>query len=294
MVIVNLKGGLGNQLFEYASAMAIAKHRKQELVFDVQSFDNDPYNRKFALTPIKINNSCYSKGEISSFLSLSIIERTINYFKTRTNKHYYSLGDLDIDLQLLEVRPKHQYLNGYFAHPFYFEGIRTDLLKYICLKENYQTRLYKQKLAWIKENNFISVHIRRSDYISDKGASDLFETLDREYYDRAINYFRSNVVCSQKFLLFSDDIDWVKKEFENLDQVYFIDEIDLYKDYYDLMLMAACDHNIIANSTFSWWGAWLNQNLEKVVVAPKKWYKNPSYQAFYQKSHFVPKTWKLL
>ena len=294
MVVINLKGGLGNQLFVYASASAIAKSRKQNLVFDVQSFDNDPYNRKFALEPFKIDNRCFTKNEVNSFLSLSIVERTLNYMKSKTKKLYYSLNDLELDLAILEVNPKNQYLNGYFANSLYFQTFRTELLKYITLKEEYQTELYKRKITWIKQNNFISVHIRRADYVSDKGASQLFETLDRKYYDRAINYFQTNAVSSEKFLFLSDDIEWVKNEFSDMENAYFIDEKELYKDYFDIMFMAACEHNIIANSTFSWWGAWLNKNPNKVVIAPKKWYKNPDYQAIYENSSFIPKTWKLI
>ncbi len=293
MVIVNLKGGLGNQLFEYASALAIAKARDQELVFDTQSFKNDSYGRQFGLNNFKIDNSCFSEQELASFNDLSIVERVKNYLNSRNEKLYYSLGDLEMDLSILKSNPKHQYLNGYFANPAYFDSIRTKLLQNITLKDTLKSQVFIDKELWVKQNQFISVHIRRADYISDKGANQLFETLGRDYYDRCISYFESIETNSKKFLFFSDDIEWVKSEFRDIDEAYFIEDPNLNKDYYDLMLMASCEHNIIANSTFSWWGAWLNQNPDKIVLAPEKWYSNKEYQAFYEKTNFTPKNWQL-
>ncbi|WP_299099003.1 alpha-1,2-fucosyltransferase [uncultured Winogradskyella sp.] len=294
MVVINLKGGLGNQLFEYAASLAIAKQRNQELKIDIKSFESDPYGRKFGLCSFKIDNKIYSKKEVDAFLNLSIFERITNALKPRNSKRYYSLGDRELDLSILEATPKDQYLNGYFANSGYFKNIRTELLQNIELKEDLKTDLFKKKIEWIKQNKFISIHIRRADYISDKGANQLFETLDRNYYDRCIDYFKSNKETSNKFLFFSDDIEWVKNEFKTLENTYFIEEKELYKDYFDLMFMAACEHNIIANSTFSWWSAWLNKNPNKTVLAPKAWYRNQDYQAFFEKTKFIPETWILI
>jgi len=293
MVIINLKGGLGNQLFEYASALAIATARNQKLAFDVQSFMSDSYGRQYAFEPFKINYRLYAQEDINSFLKLTLQERILNYLKPRESKRYYSLRDQEFDPSILNATVKNQYLNGYFANPSYFEDIRPELLQQVSLKENLQTNAFKNKVKWIKQNKFISVHIRRADYISDKGANQLFETLRRDYYDRCIAHFEADASCSKKFLFFSDDIEWVKSEFQDLDHCYFIEEPELYKDYYDLMLMASCEHNIIANSTFSWWGAWLNTNPEKTVLAPQKWYRNEHYQKNYQTFTFIPKTWLL-
>jgi hypothetical protein len=294
MVIINLKGGLGNQLFQYATALAISKNRRQDLVFDVYSFENDPYGRSFALKPFKADGLICSKEEVSSVLKLSVMDRIINFLKPKKNKRYFSLGDLEVDLSILEANPKDQYLNGYFAHPQYFESCRAEILQKVALKGEYRTELFEQKVKWIQENKFISIHIRRADYISDHAASQLFESLDKEYYYRGISYFEENKDKSQKFLFFSDDLDWVKSQFKDLNGAHFIEEPELYKDYYDLLFMAACEHNIIANSTFSWWGAWLNSNPNKVVLAPKKWYRDPVYQSFYKSSNFLPKSYILI
>lgn len=291
MVIINLKGGLGNQLFQYSAAFAVAKSRNQKLAFDTHSFQHDKCGRKYALTPFRVDGTFYSKKEVESFLNLSFFNRLINYFRPKKSKHYLSLGHLESDFCILNTKPRNQYLNGYFANPQYFERIRSEILINITLKKEYETDLFKQILEWIRTNKFISVHIRRSDYISDQVANQLFETLSMEYYFSSIDYFKKNVETPNKFLFFSDDLDWVKNEFKHLEDAHFIDEKKLYKDYYDIMFMAACEHNIIANSTFSWWGAWLNKNPHKVVIAPRKWYKNAAYQQFYEKTNFVPKSW---
>ncbi|NRD20804.1 alpha-1,2-fucosyltransferase [Winogradskyella eckloniae] len=294
MVVINLKGGLGNQLFEYAASLAIAKQRNQELKIDIKSFENDPYGRTFGLNSFNIENKTCSKREVNRFLKLSVFERLTNALKSRNSKRYYSLGDLEVDVSILEANPKDQYLNGYFANPTYFNEIRDVLLEKIALKDEFKTDLFKKKIEWIRQNNFVSVHIRRADYISDKGASQLFETLDRNYYNRCIEHFKSKNETPTKFLFFSDDIPWVRNEFKDLENIYFIEERELYKDYYDLMFMAACDHNIIANSTFSWWSAWLNKNPNKTVLAPRAWYRNQDYQAFFEKTKFIPETWILI
>ncbi len=121
----------------------------------------------------------------------------------------------------------------------------------------------------IDASKSISVHIRRGDYANDKVTNTYFGTCPLEYYKQAMDYMRSKV-NNPIFYFFSDDIEWVKKEFNEDENFVFISNPKL-QDYEELILMSQCSHNIIANSSFSWWGAWLNDNPAKLVVAPKKW-----------------------
>lgn len=291
MVLIKIAGGLGNQLFQFAAAFSIAKNRGQELAFDINSFCNDPYSRSYGLEVFKIDYPTLSSEKINKFLKVDYFGRIINQLKKRESRLYFKVSNLEFNDSILKSNPINQYLDGYYAHPNYFENVRSNLLEKISLKEEYTNFYYKNTIHWIRENKFISVHIRRADYISDPTAYKLFESLGKDYYYRCIKFFESRQENSPKFLFFSDDIDWVKEEFSNVEDANFMDDKNLYKDYYDLMFMAACEHNIIANSTFSWWGAWLNDNPKKIVLAPTVWYKNRTYQDYYERESFLPINW---
>ena len=119
----------------------------------------------------------------------------------------------------------------------------------------------------IKTTNSVSLHVRRGDYLNLKNIG----VLDVDYYKQAVAYIRKNVE-KPTFYIFSDDLDWCKKSLGFLDDCIYVDRTETEID--DLKLMSCCQHNIIANSSFSWWGAWLNKNPKKTVIAPKSWLLN--------------------
>ena len=132
----------------------------------------------------------------------------------------------------------------------------------------------------------ISIHIRRGDYISDSVVNNILGVISDEYYKKAINLIMERI-NKPKFYIFSDDISWVKQNFYPEMEKHIIDLNLPNRDVYELWLMSQCKHNIIANSSFSWWGAWLGNYPEKIVIAPEIWSKRPLREL----SKIIPSSW---
>jgi hypothetical protein len=177
--------------------------------------------------------------------------------------------------------PKDVYLNGYWQSEYYFEPIKGILRKEFTLKEvliGQNAELAER----IKNSNSVSLHIRRGDYVDNKEVSEFHGTCSPEYYKKAIEFLKAK--GDLEVFVFSDDIQWAK---ENLraDKINFVAQNN--PGYIDMNLMALCKHNIIANSSFSWWAAWLNQSPSKIVIAPQKWFADPGRQT----PDIYPKNW---
>ena len=137
-------------------------------------------------------------------------------------------------------------------------------------------------LKQIKESNAVSLHVRRGDYL----LHDVHNTDKLEYYTKAMTYLESKV-DNPTYFMFSDDIEWVKQNFRSQHKMIFVDFNDAKTNYEDIKLMSNCKHNIIANSSFSWWSAWLNTNPNKIVTAPQVWFNGDMYDY----TDLVPKSW---
>ena len=183
------------------------------------------------------------------------------------NNILYEKNEFTLDTAVLNK--KSLYLDGYWQTYKYFENIREILLEEFSLKEelNLENRNILNK---IKSRNSISLHIRRGDYITNSHTSNVHGACSIHYYMEAIEYINRRI-DSPVYFIFSDDIQWVKENLEFNNEKVYVDINDGETAYCDLELMKNCQHNIIANSTFSWWGAWLNINKEKIVITPKKW-----------------------
>lgn len=171
---------------------------------------------------------------------------------------------------------------GYWQTEKYFKGIRNELLTDFSFKLG-DLKLEKMKKELSSNKKYVSVHIRRGDYLKNLDRyGDLSET---NYYTKAKEYL-SRRVDNPIYVYFSDDIQWVKEKFYDKNGI-FIEKImfEDYQNWYDMYLMSQCKHNIIANSTFSWWGAWLNPNKDKIVIAPKVW------NHMYERKDICPPEW---
>jgi hypothetical protein len=181
--------------------------------------------------------------------------------------------------------PKNAYIDGYWQSEKYFLPIREQLLKELKPKNKVSEKTSELEVD-IKATQSVSIHVRRGDYISIKSNNEYYETCTAEYYASAITY-----ICEKldKPLLyvFSDEPTWFEQNVKtNYQTVYITHNIGNHS-YEDMYLMSLCKHNIIANSSFSWWGAWLNANANKIVVAPKKWFKIKSKNS----KDLLPKEW---
>ena len=266
MIITKLKGGLGNQLFQYAAGRAVALHHKVPLKLDLTILKTDKLHNGYRLDQFAIQADIATDNEIvklkggnnvliSALRKAGLVKKK-SYFKEKRSS-YFDRGIF---------KNNFVYLNGYWQNELYFSNIRELLLEELSPISS-MNDLGCAYLEQIKKTNSVSLHVRRRDYLTLENIG----VLDVDYYMKAVGYIRKNLE-EPTFYIFSDDLDWCKKSLGFLDGCIYIDRTQTEID--DLKLMSFCQHNIIANSSFSWWGAWLNQNPKKTVIAPKGWLLN--------------------
>ncbi len=275
MIIVKLSGGLGNQLFQYSFGRYLSLKYATDLKFDIQltSFRTDFTPRQLGLSSFNITLDVAKKEDIQKFKIfnngfLSQIERKIIERFPLVNQKVI----IEKPFQILKESfcTNHRYYDGYWQSRIYADSFRQEIQSHLIMKESLDVE--NQEIAnEILKSNAISLHIRRGDYISVMSNSKIFAICPIDYYQRAINFFKGKFT-NPIFYIFSDDIDWVRNNFSD-SNFKFVD-INRERPHFDLHLMSLCSHNIIANSSFSWWGAWLNKNEEKIVIYPKVWYLN--------------------
>ena len=265
MIIIKIKGGLGNQLFQYAVGRALALHHRLPLKLDLTIFKTYKLHR-YLLDQFAIQADIATEDEIiklkgrnnvlfSALRKAGFVKRK-SYLKEKRSSYF------DVSV----FKNDDVYLDGYWQNELYFSDIREELLRDLTSISS-MSDLGVVYMEGIKKRNSVSLHVRRGNYLNLKN----FNVLDIDYYMKAVEYIRKNVE-KPTFYIFSDDLEWCKNSLGFLDNCVFVDSTKTEID--DLKLMSFCQHNIIANSSFSWWGAWLNQNCKKTVIAPKDWLLN--------------------
>lgn len=289
MVIVRLKGGLGNQMFQYAFGRRLALENNVSLKLDVCSgFENDFFKRSYRLNHFRILENIASREEvmrfqrIESFGLLRPLHRLVNLFRGQSNK-YSVLRERNatrFDRRASKTSGANILINGYWQSEKYFQPIK-DLIR-----EEFQVKspVKGPNLGLadeIRRSNAVCLHLRRLFGVSgsevDCSVIKKHGVLSLEYYHEGLSYLAKRYETLHCFV-FSDSPDWAE---ENLRLPYpttFVRPSHgiVGKDYEDLCLMNQCKHYIIANSSFSWWGAWLCPNPEKVVIAPQTWFNGPA------------------
>jgi len=248
---MKLTGGLGNQLFQYVKGRALSVEKNTDLLLDT-SWYRGRINRKYMLDNFNIQAGIANRFD-------TLVTRIFN-------KKDYIETDRVYDWQ------SEEYLNQ---------------VKYIILKEftlkNKLSDTSEAVMQKIKSVNSVSIHLRGTDYVQGKKSS-FHGACSKEYYEKAVQYMKNKVI-SPHFFIFTDDIQWAK-DYIKLPEMYtLISNTDYPQE--DLILMSGCRHNIIANSTFSWWGAWLNKNHQKIVISPQKWFNDSSINI----DNLIPKSW---
>lgn len=291
MIRVILSGGLGNQMFEYASAFAWAKETGDDLLIDTSFFDvygNRSWCRPYELASFALheNTDFTRRGR----LAIHVLPKLSLYCRKRGTFH---LGRYLFDADnWAEARKYHSTtLYGYFANCHLFERYRDELLKAFSFRyapDAANTRLLNQ----IDSCQSVSVHIRRGDYLNSANAG-VFHHPTVEWYRAAMRQI-SEQVENPVWFFFSDDMQWVKEQFADVQNSVFVDTNHGADAYNDMRLMSRCRHNIIANSSFSWWGAWLNTNPQKIVIAPDKYYNDDNANKKKYLSRMIPQDWKVL
>lgn len=271
MIIVNLTGGLGNQMFQYSFGRAIAEKRKTALKVH---FTNALFNSQRSYD-LEVFNISGTRATIEDLLKLRVAQnRIINRALYLFDERYHFQINKNIATQRYPYDFKESYRNikdnsyiqGYWADERYFSEIRSIIRKEFTPKKKLDEKNNKL-LKQIQALSSVSVHVRRGDYLTNKNNIPKFVGLD--YYVNAFKRIKKSV-HDPVFFVFSDDIDWCKSNLKQISKnSLFIDHNKGRDAYKDMLLMSSCEHNIIANSTFSWWGAWMNKNKNKICIRPK-------------------------
>lgn len=276
MNIICFRGGLGNQMFQYALYKALQVHGKGSVLADISWYEGEAADRKFELTTV------FPEIVLETDLYDRYIKKRDWYLKIRKNRNWVTFINYHILSCCLYFREKEDgiyddrvfqlknaAITGYWQTEKYFYNIRECLCKEFVFPFG-EKSLDTLRKHILRDNSFVSVHIRRGDYLKNP---DLYGNLsESQYYERALRYMEEKLQ-SPHFVFFSDDIVWVKEHYCYNGAVYIEEGMfENYQSWYDMCLMACCSHNIIANSSFSWWGAWLNHHADKIVVAPEQWF----------------------
>ena len=281
MIIIKLNGGLGNQLFQYSLGRKLSIKNSDVFKLDLSDFTKDN-PRSYSLGEFNIIENFASDEDINK-IKKSGVWKLVDKLKPYCKRSTIKYKGYDFDPNILKLSGNF-YLDGYWQSEKYFQNIENMIRKEITLKKSLSSK-YTELIDKIKNSDSVSVHIRRGDYLSDK-ISKIYAMCPIEYYYKAIEKITGHYP-NPHFFIFSDDINWVK---QNLNIPYpkiFVSGENEIKNYEELILMSLCKHNIIANSSFSWWGAWLNKNTDKIVISPDKWFNDKIGNA----KDLIPKNW---
>lgn len=291
MVVITLMGGLGNQMFQYAAAKSLAISLGKKLYLDT-SFYKVHTQRKYQLglfTNITDRQIVLDSTVDNKLLWVkSLIEQLQGNGKEVTKKKYIELPDhFNVYKDLETLKDDIIYLRGYFQSYRYFKKHNDKILN---LFSSNLPSSHLELCAKIEQCESVAVHFRRGDYITNPNASKFYAQCSFDYYRRSIAHLQKQISQKLTFFIFSDDIQWVKTHFPvQADwDITFVEATVNEKPIVDMKLMSLCKHHITANSTYSWFGAWLSSNPKKMVCTPKKWFNE------YSNGDLIPNNWHCL
>lgn len=290
MIITKLKGGLGNQMFQYATGFAVALQNKVSHKIDISGYDSISIDtpRKFELGAFQITSPIALSEEITiAKYPFGLFSKAFRYFESKILKKHY----LDFEPKLfkkIEGKVKNKksiYLDGFFQSEKNFINFEKEIKTELTFKRELLDEHVKNLAEIIKSQISISIHVRHGDYINDKKTNKYHGVCSIDYYEKAIKLI-SQKIDNTTFYIFSDDSNWCEENIIKGQKNFINISKENFKDYEEMYLMSLCKHNIIANSTFSWWSAWLNKNSDKIVFAPKIWTVKENLH-----KNIIPETW---
>ncbi|MDB5248664.1 MAG: alpha,2-fucosyltransferase [Segetibacter sp.] len=302
MVISKISMGLGNQMFQYAAGKSLALHKNVPFKVEVHSYKRYK-ERKYELdTFFAIETEKATEEEIRKYQLKQPVKILWNSIFSRNKIPLYSLAYEQDQLKRMVLKlsevitpsakkkvylepeyhfndsffktPDEVFLIGYFMSWKYFEKFEKEIRRDFTVRPELVSHLHQIE-SELRQNNSVSIHIRRGDFTSKKNI-EIHGIISMEFYRNAIAEISSRSP-SPHLYVFSDDIAWVKENLQTQFPITFVSNEVTKTAVEDFYLMSVCKHNIIANSTFSWWAAYLNNNPGKIVVAPKKWYNSSTY-----------------
>ena len=289
MIISNIIGGLGNQMFQYAAGRACSLRLGVPLKLDTRDFSGYQLHQGFELDRLF---NCHAEiaadadlANILGWQGAKLAQRLLRrpQFKYLRHKSYVVEPHFTYWSGISQLKDN-KYLYGYWQSEKYFIEFADKIRADFTFKLPFSIK--NAELAkHIAQVNAVSLHVRRGDYVNNPNTTAMHGVCSIEYYRLAIDYIFAHVY-QPVFYIFSDDIAWVKEHIKMDAMCHYIDHNQGSESYNDMRLMSLCKHNIVANSSFSWWGAWLNENAEKIVIAPKQWFSKPA-----DTSDLIPASW---
>ena len=269
MIIVKLDGGLGNQMFQSAFGRYLSMKLRAPLKLDLDRY-LDNKTRRYSLDHFNVEPNFSTRPEKKTLKRLDYISSKLKKIGIPIQPYWYSEefpGYHESVQQLTDP----VYLEGFWQSEKYFKPVEEAIRRELVVK-NTPDPINASWLERIKQATSVSIHVRRGDYVSDAATNAIHGVCDTDYYREAVSRI-SREVLNPSFFIFSDDISWTRENL--LIEGYSVSYVDhnAKADHEDMRLMYSCKHHIIANSSFSWWGAWLNNSAVKKVVAPKKWFR---------------------
>jgi Glycosyl transferase family 11 len=281
-VIVGLSGGLGNQLFQYAAGRSLAARLGTPLALDLSHYDGEGNKRRFELQPLEAR---FSPADAASL-------RT--QLKRLQSLHRPTKKIAPLNAAVHALFPQIYWERNIGYQPSWTTITAPKYLHGVWMSERYfadHAELIREDIAplMLASTEEIAIHIRLTDYLTIANAAKFKGSCDESYYAKAIAHFRS-INGKAKFLVFSDDPVAAKAVLPNENAMRIYNDTG-QTPLQTMMAMAACSHHIIANSTFSWWAAWLNRNPQKTVIAPRHWFSK-AYEAKHKVNDIIPATWQ--
>jgi len=290
-IFIRLEGGLGNQMFQFAFGLALSRANNSKLYIDKSSFEY----KISKVTPRSYQLDAFKIDEFISFSDcIALRTNTI-----RLVKRFPILGEIfklkielgDFDVSALKKGLEYKYFSGYWQSSLYFSDYADEVFEFFANHKPFGASAGELLSIINSKPNSVMMHFRRGDYVSNPLASVNHGSISLNYYSEAIQIIKKRI--DNPFLfIFSDDCDWVEKNFDHggLDVLYVRND-GARRDWEDLVLMSYCKNQIIANSSFSWWSAWLSdkrfKDIDRYVVAPLNWFKSKPIVA----SERFPKSW---
>jgi len=280
LIISRLNGGLGNQMFQYALGRSLALKHNTNLGLDISSYHlgGGVTQRKFALDDFTIDSETV---DLSDHKPNDGITQYLQRFYPYYRRNEIQERTFNFDPNILKAS-RECILTGYWQSEKYFKEAESVIRRDFSFKKLVYLHLEKTS-SDIENSHSVSIHFRRGDYVENEQVNKIHGVCDFDYYMGALKILNAKY-SDLKLFVFSDDIQWVMTNFEIGQEIDFI---DTGSDTSDMYLMSLCKHHIIANSSFSWWGAWLGRFSDKTVIAPKSWFKTTARKT----DDLLPPSW---
>ena len=271
MIITKLIGGIGNQMFQYAIARSIANTNQTDFKMDVSGFESYTL-RQYELGHFNIIEHFATTEEIQRYkekksFCAAFFGKLLH--NSQDYRYYKEKKVCNYDPGVFKLN-RNVYLDGYWQTEKYFKGIEHIIKNDFTVKTEPDEK-NRDLLNQIKNCNAVAVHIRRGDYVTNPQTESFHGTCSLNYYRRCVEIIAKKII-NPHFFVFSDDPKWAIENIKMDFPITYSSHNGPNKGYEDLRLMSHCNHFIIANSSFSWWGAWLSNNPDKIICAPKKWF----------------------